>query len=274
MNFNLNPPPSLQGDEHQQLTQIRSYLYQMQQSLVIAMDNLTIENITSDVVLAVQGGASLPDGGQATVHEAYRKLKSLIIKTADTIRSEIEQITIQLGSEYVAVSDFGEYKEEASLEMIATATGILQDYNFDSKLTAANQLITDANTAIDGLNNDLISNSQLIDALNTYNISSQGYIKTGLLFFDENNVPRYGVAVGEGLTTIEVNGEEILRREGLAATFTSDRLSFWQNDTEVAWVSNNQLYIDEANILSRLFIGKWVISHTNGFAIKWSGIGV
>ena len=171
----------------------------------------------------------------------------------------------------MANSTFGTYVENAQAEFTATAQSVVQSYQYDSQLSAQQEGIDALADTLGGLNSAIGDVNTVINNLETYNITTEQYIKTGLIYFDDDNIPRYGVAVGEKLTTVEINGEIVVERSGLAATFTSDRLSFWQNEVEVAYISNNQLYINEANILSRLFIGDWVIDRSYGFAIKWVG---
>jgi len=250
MDLNLRTPPVLHGTEMEQLTQVRSYLYQMHQALLITLDNINPESIVLKAVEAVTGGDTLPDGGTATIHEAYNNLKALIIKTADTVQAEYDQLTQTLESSYVAVSSFGTYVENASQQIEAIATGVVQAFNYESWLTNL---------------------QDSLELLNTYNIESDQYIKTGLLFFDENNIPRYGVAVGENLTRIEVDGETVIERSGLAATFTSDRLSFWMNGLEVAYLSNNELIVQDIRVMNSVKIGNWVLDGTHGFSIRWAG---
>lgn len=271
MDLTLRTPPVLQGNERQQLQQIRSYLFQMQQQLMVALDGVTSGTVAQEAAAIVRGAESLPDGGTATIDSAYRKLKSLIIKTADTVESEMDELRQTLEGSYVANSTFGQYVENVSAEFTATAEAVVQSYEYDSKLTTQQGLIDEANAAIGDFSTTLDGLNGSIGDLETYNVSTEQYIKTGLLFFDDDNIPRYGVAVGEKLTTVVVNGEVTVERSGLSATFTSDRLSFWQNEVEVAYISNKQLYINEANILTRLFIGDWVIDRTYGFAVKWAG---
>lgn len=272
MDLNLKAPPVLRGSEIEQIGQIRSYLYQMQQALLIALEKTDMDKLAEEVTQAVRGGGELPDGGDPTIHEAYRKLKAIIIKTAGTVQSSVDELSTRLESDYVATSTFGEYQESASLQMQATATEVVQSYQYDSKLEAMQGSLAEYNDSLNTLDAAISEASQGISALDTYNIQTEQYIKTGLLFFDENNVPRYGVAVGENLTKVIVNGEVVIERTGLAATFTSDRLSFWQNEVEVAYISNNQLYIQEARILGNLHLGNWVFDTSYGFALKWVGV--
>ena len=41
----------------------------------------------------------------------------------------------------------------------------------------------------------------------------------------------------------DVDGETVVDQNNFRATFTAQRLSFWQDANEVAYVSNNRLYI-------------------------------
>lgn len=273
MELNLTSPPVLQGNEREQLLQIRSYLIQMQRQLVVAMEGIKPQQIAEDVAIAIRGSSKkLPDGGAATIEQTYNTLKSLIIKNADTVTNTIQEINTRLESDYVATSTFGEYAQQAANTMTATATEVVQSYNFESQLTNLQNALNDANNAVSNLENALNASGTDITNLQSYNITTEQYIKTGLLYFDDNNIPRYGVAVGENLTKVVVNGETVIERTGLAATFTSNRLSFWQNNVEVAYVSDNTLFIQEARILARLFLGNWVIETTNGFTLKWVGV--
>lgn len=55
-------------------------------------------------------------------------------------------------------------------------------------------------------------------------------------------------------------GNIILGKSGNSITckITNDRLSFMQDDVEVAYLSNNQLYINKANVTNKLQIGNFV----------------
>lgn len=269
MDLNLKAPPVLRGNEGEQLRQLHGYLQQLQRSLTIALDGVSMK-AAELVKESQQSSGTLPDGGEATVHEAYRQLKALIIKTAHTIRHEFDELVEEFDSNYVAISEFGTFKEGLNQTIVTTAQGVVQSFQYDSKLQNLTGGLADANQSIADLQGLIDDFNNSVDALESYNINTEQYIKTGLLYFDANNVPRYGVAVGEKLTTITVNGEEVIRRTNLVGTFTSDRLSFWQNDVEVAYVSNGQLYIQEARILSSLYLGNWVIDTSYGFAIKWA----
>ena len=59
----------------------------------------------------------------------------------------------------------------------------------------------------------------------------------------------------------------VIGKTGNPFTFrvVNDRLAFYMNDTEVAYLSNNKLYVTQAEILSKLIIGKFAFEpQTNG----------
>ena len=70
-------------------------------------------------------------------------------------------------------------------------------------------------------------------------------------------VPQYGVAVGQNLICREVDGETVVEQNDFRATFTASKLSFWQDTSEVAYVSNNRLYITNITVLEGMSIGEW-----------------
>ena len=54
--------------------------------------------------------------------------------------------------------------------------------------------------------------------------------------------------------------------------FTASRLSFWQDATEVAYVSNNRLYITNITVLGAIAVGQWSVEAAEGgLAFRWIG---
>ena len=61
-------------------------------------------------------------------------------------------------------------------------------------------------------------------------------------------------------------------RCGRKAVFTARKLSFYQDNVEVAYLSNNRLYITDAQITGRVFLGgDWQVERSNGLTLKWIG---
>ena len=243
MNLNLSTPPRLMGDTADQLRQITSYLFQLQRDLNVALDSV-------DSVVKEAAEITAATAAENTVSATAKSLKSLIIKTAGVIQKEMDEWTQTLSGTYLAISDFGTYQEEVSQEITATATEIINSYGFNSTLEAYRARIEELEA-----DNALLS---------SYKVQTEQYTKTGLLYFDEFDVPVYGYAVGEVLTRVIVNGEETVRREDLMATWSAGRLNFWQGGSIVAYYANNKMYVTDGEFLNSLQIGDWIITTAGG----------
>ena len=231
------------GTVEQQVLQQYSYLFQMAQQL-----NLTLEAAESSRTAAVQA-AGKNRAAQGTEQE-YQNLKSLIIKTADTVQRRMDQLSARLEGEYVASSEFGSYVEKLSAYIEAHPDALTQYYSFCS---------------------DLQGDVDAVDAaFGSYKAGTEGYIRTGVVYY-EGALPVYGVAVGQNLICREVDGETVVEQNDFRATFTASKLSFWQDASEVAYVSNNRLYITNITVLEGMSIGEWEISSENGLVIRWMG---
>lgn len=232
-------PPPQNGD----LAQIRSYLFRMSEQLNAALTSLDSAAPASSAPLSSASAPALSQQAQT--------LRALIVKSAETVQSQLDAMNAHLSSSYLALSDWGEYQRNLSQDIAATAQETLASFGYEESIAALEENMA---------------------SFETYRVSTGQYIKTGLLYYDGDGAPRYGVAVGEKLTTIEVDGQNVLTRSDLCATFTADRLTFWQGGAEVAHVSNSQLFITSANITQRLLVGDWEIARDSGLTIKFIGI--
>ena len=225
-------PPILMGDERTQLQQLSSYLHTVSNKLNEALMNIGMEQFSESVQTQIRKAA---DGNEQKQQDEKNALKSLIIKTAEIVRTEMTEITTRLESETVAISEqFGIYEQSLESNIRATAEGILQDYQYEERITGMED--SDRNT------------QSFIDKVNQY-------IFTGLI--SENPV-KYGIAIGEGVTAYDANGNAYLKDDAKCATFTMDRLSFWQGSVEVAYFSSGKFYIAQGEITNTLQIGNFV----------------
>lgn len=255
----ISQPPILSGSDRQQLVQIRQYLYQMSRDLNIALNNLTADNFaTSADAKKVLGGR---DDSKEVQNQETRKqlsaLKSLIIKTAETVKSEIEMLESNLKSTYVAQSTFGTFTEEIQTQLTATAEAVQQNIQYQATLT-------------DDLNG-------ITSAFNQYVVETGGYIKQGIIGYD-NAAPIIGIAIGQdikvtGTDTKDGQEYEVIDTSSNMSVWTPEKLAFYVNGMEAAYVSNGAFYADDMYVLSRLFLGQnnWQISATRGLTIKWIG---
>lgn len=238
------------GTLQQQVMQQYSYLFQMAQQLNLALEQL--EQTGSRVRPAYTSAAGAAGSTKQTeADRQYQKLRTMIVKTADQVRRTTEELTARLEEEYVAVSDFGSYVAALSAYLEANPEAVTQYYSFFSDLKA------DV-AAVDA-------------AFQHYKVDTEGYIRTGIVYYD-GAMPVYGVAVGQDLTCREVDGEQLVEQNNFRAVFTATRLSFWQDATEVAYVSNNRLYITNITVLGGIAIGAWsVAAAESGLTFRWIG---
>ena len=241
----LTLPPYPAGTLQQQVMRHYSYLFQMSQQLNLALSQLEQTNRQSS-----EDTAKHQTAAKEETQRQYQTLKSMIVKTANRVEQRMEQLTAELAGEYVAVSDFGSYMEKLNAYIEANPEAITQYYSFYADLQA------DIN--------------KVNAAFSDYRTGTEGYIRTGIVYYD-GEVPVYGVAVGQNLTTTVTDGEEVVDQNNFRATFTAKKLSFWQDSTEIAYVSNNQLYITNIVVLDSMRLGKWRMATQNGLAFQWIG---
>lgn len=221
-----------------------AYLYQLSQLLNLSEAQLAAAETALKTVSAEKAG-------QKDLSRQAQNLKALILKSADTVERRMDELRTELSGSYVAQSDFGAYVEQLSLYLEANPEALTQYYCFAAEMQGELDRV-DA-------------------AFQEYRTETGGYIRTGIVAYEEDGTPIYGVAVGQDLTVREVDGETVVEARRFRSTFTASRLSFWQDGTEVAYISDNRLHIREAEVQEALSVGKWRISTENGLAIRYLG---
>ncbi len=234
--------PSITGSETEQLSQIRSFLYQFIPQLQWAMSQLNTTAGSDYVVKKENKAAEQKESFNAEV--AFGALKPLIIKSADIVQAYYEEISSRIVGSYVAESDFGAFVEKTEQEIVQSSTDIEQIFH------DMQGILTD------------------IENLNFTLAEVNAHIKSGLIYYDDEGIPVYGLEIGQRNT---IDGEEVFNK---FARFTSDRLSFYdQNDTEVAYISDYKLYITNAEVTGTLKLGGFLVDTAKGLTIKWVGRG-
>ena len=242
MGMDIRLPNINASTEEGQLMQIKSYLYQFAEQLKYAISTLEAGGTTSGE--ADRQEISAPPAETATPGSTFNSIKSLIIKSADIVNAYYEEINRRLEGEYVAQSEFGTYSEQTS------------------------QIISENSAAIERVFNNIQQITSALEEVKHTLIEVNAYMKSGLLAYDDNGVPIYGLEVGQRNT---VDGEEIFNKY---ARFTANRLSFYdQNDTEVAYMSDYKFYITNGEITGTLKLGAFLIDTRTGFKLKYEGRG-
>ena len=222
MRVELRYPNITAPTEREQIVQLKSYLYQLVGDLQHTLNNLDSVSIYAENQNNT-AQAPVVDLDAATT---FSSIKSLIIKSADIVQAYYDVIRSKLQGEYAAQSDFGTFVEQT-----------------EQTLTQSSKSIEQAFTDLQKITTDLKTISFTLAEVNAR-------IKTGILYYDDNSLPVYGVEVGQ---TNTINGVEEFRKY---ARFTADRLSFYdQYDREVAYISDRKLYISDVEVLETLKMG-------------------
>ena len=224
MSMEFRYPNITAPTEAGQLAQMRSYLHQMVGQLNWALNS--IESGNGYQSATARTAESTAASTEKETLSTFNNIKALIIKSADIVNAYYEKINARLEGQYVAESDFGTYTELTESQIEANSTRIEQLY------TNLQEIITDIETLEHSL------------------IETNAYINSGLLYYDDEGVPVYGLEVGQ---RTEIDGEEVFNKY---ARFTAARLSFYDsNGYEVAYVSYRKLFIPHAEITSTLTCG-------------------
>lgn len=234
-------PPSATGGQAEQVRNLYSYLYQLTDRLNAAF--VALDTGGSDVSGAAVSAAGASGGMSADQARQYNELKALIIKTGTVTKEYADKLVASLDSVYIAQSEWGTYEEQIHQDIEATASGIVESYNFQSQ----------------------------IDALDDYRIEASGYILRGIIGYDEDNVPIFGIAIGQDLKTTEVTIDGVTYKQvdmtKNLATYTADGITFWLNGVAVARLNQQELSITRAVITEKITLGDWEIA-TNGTGIN------
>ena len=208
--------PSIAGKTTpEQLESMRRYLCSVTEQLNLA--DWSAKATLTEISQAIDAD-SLSEAEKKTTLSGYGALKALIIKTADFAAANSETWSTKLSGSYVAISDFGKYLEKTQLTIEGNSVGIKQLYDYTA-----------------GVNNQ-------------FSVNSQQYIKTGLLYY-KDAVPVYGVGVGNIETTVTGGGERVIdQTKNELVTVTPDRVSFWQDGQEVAYLSDKKLHFPSGTL--------------------------
>lgn len=226
-----------------QLSQVKSYLYQLTNELNFALKAAEEKNGAGNSENA-GGSAFKSDENGASMDEAestFLEVKNLIIKSADIVNAYYDIIEHKLSGIYVAQSDFGVYKEETEATITQTSEKAEATYN-------SLQSILDE----DGNLSEIRSN--------------EFYIRTGWLYDTEDGQRVGGIELGQ------VNTADDGTSQSAFARFTPEELAFFSDSgIKLASFSNLKLNIYEANIDGNLELGEYMLDTKNGIAFKWIG---
>ena len=233
--MNLYRYPHITGQtDAAQLQQLKNYLYQL-------VEQLNSGALTEPVAAGQTDGTVTPE---KTAQADFAALKALIIKSADIVDAYSDKISHKLSGVYVSQSEYGTFARETENAITANATAISQNYR------DVQTIITD---------------------LQTRQQQTQGYIRTGLLYYADGTdplpegTPVYGVEVGQQV------GETFCR----FGRFTAYGMTFYdENGTPAAQISQGKLRIFQAQITGELTLGGFChqVQPDGSIVTRWQGL--
>ena len=245
-------PPALTGDERAQLQQLYRYLFKLSEQL-----NTSLEATDRQYRMAIKtrsGSENSDDVFTPALDAKYRELRSLIIKTADIVNQKMDRVVTQLNSEFQAISnEWGTFEQNIERTIIDTAENTIEQFDYSEHIYGIDKTV--------------------MDGVTYYGITSLGYIKRGIIGFDDKNFPIYGIAVGTELKekTVIKDGKEYqqIDTNQRIATYTSDRITFWANGVELAYFSGDKLFVTRVEVTDGITIGDMHIdvNDKNGLSV-------
>ena len=293
---------------------LKNYLYELNETLSYALSNVDSSNLSTGLKIEIENvkkDASEIHNLKQDYLQRFNELKNKIIITANEIfencNTEIEktekEILLKAESDFVAKSQFGEYKNEVNTSIKENSQAIeLNANNIEStlndlehyKIQNNSDISIQASAIISQVENLFTKKSDLEDfsesvssqiTQNSENITevfSECISKIDNDLLDlENNVSELVYSldayIKRGELESGVYGIEIGRSDSnIKARFTNDKLSFMQSGVEVAYISKNNLYITRAEITDYFKIGNSSVGcftfdvTDNGLEVKWS----
>ena len=214
-------PPILRGKEAEQLQQLYSYLSAMSQQLNSALMTISIEQLTPETQTVILEGTEKQQLAQKSA------LKEMIVKSAEIVRTQMDEIRTTLETQVEAVSEqFGQINTQLTNEVNLTAEGLQQAISYIETLQQAGETSAE------------------------FQARYTSYIHVGVIRYD-NGVPISGVAIGKDVT----NPDGTVNPNKKLATFTADRLSFYTAGTEIAYFSNNTFHIENGEVTKSFKMG-------------------
>ena len=237
MSVTFTPPAIMGATTEEKLKSMQSWLFQFSEQLQYTLNNLDTSNFSNGGLKEITNANGETQNSAAT-SEPFDALKSLIIKTADTVKANYKEITETLESDYYAVSDFGEYSEMNKVDIVKSALGLVQYFNRTEAVEKK----------LDTVEVDF----------NSYVKKTNAYIRTGYL----EQLGAYGVSIGQE-TTDTIDGVEVVVFDQFC-TLTAEELAFWNNGVKLGYFNSDGLYVNGS-----IRIGRWSIDTSGGFTIRY-----
>jgi small-conductance mechanosensitive channel len=293
---------------------LKNYLYELNETLAQVLDDKTAVEIQALTKTITEKDKANTEKMIALKDQSLKKfddLKQDILRTAEDIEREYateiektkEEIKLEAQSAFVANSQFGEYKNQVDSaynqlsDKIQTNVSAIEELDNgveDFKRATNSKIIQQADSIVSHISESYATKNEMQGleerveskiVQTTSNITDNFNKSFSYLTDDISSVggsvkeivSELNVYIRRGELEPGIYGVEIGRSDSLIkARFTNDRLSFYQGSSEVAYISQNNLYITRAEVLDYLKIGNesqgfFVFDTTeNGLEVRWS----
>lgn len=214
--------PHIVGTTEERLESIEKYLFRQADNLNYNFTQATPDKIFELAAQAVEGAKS--PAAEPGEKANYTALRDLIIKSAGSVVQTGENFTYSLDGEYVAVSEFGEFKKNTNQTITANSENITSLFTKNEEISAQNK-----------------KNSE---DLKNYKLDMKNYISAG--YDDVGDTFALDVGLLKGKYTkdgaiIEIASPKKVR-------ITPDKISFFDGTEEVAYLKEKAIYFPKAHI--------------------------
>ncbi len=207
--------PHIVGTAEERLESIEKYLFRQADNLNYNFTQAAPDKIFELAAQAVEGAKS--PAAEPGEKAKYTALRDLIIKSAGSVVQTGGNFTFSLDGEYVAVSEFGKFKEDTNLTIAANSN------NIQSLFKKSGEISTD---------------------LTKYKSDMKNYISAG--YDDVGDTFALDVGLLKGQYTkdgaiIEIASPKKVR-------ITPDKISFFDGTDEVAYLKEKAIWFPKAHI--------------------------
>ena len=145
MGYDLRLPNIKGATEKERLTQVESYLRQLVEQLQWAMNSLEVvsANGVNNTMKTASKGSSQALEKAVDANATFNAIKHLIIKSADIVSAYYDEINKKLVGEYVAISDFGTFREQTEQNIEANSQWIEQSFSNIQAIESNIQIVND-----------------------------------------------------------------------------------------------------------------------------------
>lgn len=225
--------------------ELKSYLYQLTEQLRYAMANLDLdENFSAPSTERLRS---------VETHAIDAKAAAEELMATSATKSELAE-SILLSAETVTQS----YETAIAMSEERMSSTMAQIYTAQDETASLEQRLT---SLAQQTAKDIEFN---FSKVNEYTVEVDGELKSFI-----ETVAHYLRFSAEGIELGEINNPFVAR-------LTNTRLSFLQDGTEIAYISNNKMYITDAEIIGKLTMGStalgffdWTPRANGNLSLKW-----